>query len=723
MTLSSAVSDRHPARAANAPPLGGLRELASDEIRVLLVEDNPGDSRLVLEMLADVREPVFRVRTVDTLAAALRAVRHAEFDAALFDLGLPDSSGVMGLREFALAAAGLPIVVLTGLDSDEASIQAFGCGAQDYVVKGEENAKALRRALCYAIERKKLEAALERAAQYDALTGLAGRALFQDRLEHAVARARREGSRFALLYIDLDRFKPINDILGHQVGDLALRCAANRIHKNVREADTAARLGGDEFAVILESPCDANGAFEVGRKLAALLARPLQHAGSPLQLGASIGVAVFPDHATTAAELLACADAAMYCAKHSGGNQTQVYGVREPTHACASAGQKAQADDGGAPSVAALLVEGDAADARLVQMLLDTLPEGTCEFARAASLREALARLEDENFDIVLLGLGLPDAADLAGLRAISAAAPETPILIMTGRDERPTALDALQDGADDFVVKGRDDARTLHRAMRIALQRRRSRQSVQQGIESFEQRLQARTRELQSALQEQETFNQRIVEELRLPLHSLGGLAATLLRDGSRALDLRTRHHLLRIGSEAERIGRLIDSVHELSRLSRTELTLDTVDLADLGRSVFDAMRRADRQPQTSFAAPDSLLAFADRELMLIALQNLIEGVWRGACGIGAQRTITFTAEQRNDQRVFCLRDDESAGIGVNRVDAMPAAPLRLPATAEFSGSGVGLAAVKRIVERHGGRLWAEPRPGASASLCFTLG
>lgn len=720
MVLASVDSDGPQVHAAQVRIAHSLRDCEVDEINILLVEDNPGDSRLVEEMLAEVRDPPFRVQTVGTLAAALRAVRDTQFDAALFDLGLPDASGVTGLREFSLATSGLPIVVLTGLDCDDASIQAFGCGAQDYVVKGEENAKALRRALRYAIERKKLEASLERAAQYDSLTGLAGRALFHDRLEHAVARARREGGRFALLYVDLDRFKPINDIHGHQVGDLVLRCAANRIHKHVREADTAARIGGDEFAVILESPCDAPAAFEVASKLAARLARPLQHGNGQLQFGASIGIAVFPDHAASAADLLACADAAMYCAKHSGGDQAQLYGRCDDSRPRPLHAHRSRTEDG-CPPLTALLVEGNAGDARLVEMLLDTLPEKSCDFVRAVSLRDALSKLDDASFDVVLLGLGLPDAADLEGLKAIAQAAPETPILLMTGRDERPTALDALHDGADDFVVKGKDDARTLHRAMEFALQRRRARHSIQQASDAFEQRLQVRTRTLQSTVSELEAFNRSVVRELRAPVRALTEMAAALVREGDCMFDTQTRQSLLRIRSEAQRIERLIDGVHELSRLSRAELTLETVDLANLGRFVFDALRRTDHERRTSFDAPESVLAFADRDLMLIALQNLIENAWRSTRGSDA-KTIVFAAEYRDGERVFTIGEG-SFGIDGEAPVAGLGTCERLPAQDVFSGIGVGLAAVKRIVERHGGRVWAEPRPGARARMCFTLG
>ncbi len=721
MTLTSADCDGPPARAVQMRTPRRLREYDTDEVSVLLVEDNPGDSRLVEEMLAEVHDPPFRVRTVATLAAALRAVRESSFDVALFDLGLPDASGVSGLREFALATGTLPIVVLTGLDCDDASIQAFGCGAQDYVVKGEENAKALRRALRYAIERKRLEASLERAAQDDSLTGLAGRALFQDRLEHAVARARREGGRFALPYIDLDRFKPINDIHGHQVGDLVLRCAANRIHKHVREADTAARIGGDEFAVILESPCDAHGALEVAGKLAARAARPLRHGNGQLQFGASIGIAVFPDHAATATDLLACADAAMYCSKHSGGDQAQLYGRCESRATRTPTEHSARADDGMAPALTALLVEGNAGDARLVEMLLDTLPEKACDFVRAVSLRDALVKLDGATFDVVLLGLGLPDAAELEGLKAIAAAAPETPILIMTGRDDRPTALDALQDGADDFVVKGRDDARTLHRAMEFALQRRRARLSVEQASAVFEHRLQARTRGLQGSVNELEAFNHSVARELRAPARALSGLAASLVRDGDCTLDARTRHVLLRIRSQAEHIERLVDGVHELARLSRAELTLETVDLASLARLVFDALRRTDRERHTRFDAPESVLAFADRGLMLIALQNLIEHAWRSARG-GDARTIAFAVDYRDGERVFSVHDRDT-GAAAERSTAEPDACAPHPPQDELSAIGVGLAAVRRIVERHGGRIWAEPCCGEGASMCFTLG
>ncbi len=693
-----------------------------DEVSVLLVEDNPGDSRLVEEMLADVRDPLFRVRTVDTLAAALRAVREESFDAALFDLGLPDASGVLGLRELALAATGLPIVVLTGLDSDEASVQAFGCGAQDYVVKGEENAKALRRALRHAIERKRLESALERAAQYDSLTGLAGRALFHDRLEHAVARARRDGGRFALLCIDLDGFKPINDGHGHPVGDLVLQSTARRIHKHVREADTTARLGGDEFAVILESPCDAPCALEVGRKLAAILARPLSQGDRQLQVGASIGVAVFPDHGGSAAELLACADAAMHIAKRDGGHQAQLHGDLESGSSRPPSVLQADTLWQTEEPLCALLVESDSGDARLVEMLLDTLPRQCCDFVRVASLREALAKLDEASFDVVLLGLQLPDATELDGLRAIAAAAPETPILIMTGRDERPTALDALRDGADDFLVKGKDDARALHRAMKFALERRRRRDTERQSNEAFEQRLQARTRELHDAVAELEAFNQRIVVELRAPVRAVGGLAAALSRDDGNALDAQqAKSALTRIRSEAERMGRLIDGVRELALLSRGELKPDTVDLVRLARSQFDALRRTDLARCATFDAPESALAFADRDLMLVAMQNLIGNAWKftRCCDL---TMIAFAVEIRDGQRVFSLRDN-GIGIDPERLGRLFKPLERLHPHNELPGTGFGLAAVKRIVERHGGRVWAEARPSGGASFCFTLG
>jgi diguanylate cyclase (GGDEF)-like protein/PAS domain S-box-containing protein len=162
------------------------------------------------------------------------------------------------------------------------------------------------------------QARIEHLAHFDTVTGLPNRSLFFDRLEQALALARRNGSRVALLFLDLDRFKPVNDTHGHGVGDALLRVVAERLLSCVRETDTVARFAGDEFTVILPGIGHRDDAVRVAEKILEAIGAPFQVAGHVLHIGVSIGIALFPDDATEAQSLIARADTAMYRAKSAG---------------------------------------------------------------------------------------------------------------------------------------------------------------------------------------------------------------------------------------------------------------------------------------------------------------------------------------------------------------------------------------------------------------------
>lgn len=169
-------------------------------------------------------------------------------------------------------------------------------------------------------ERKLAEARIQYMANFDMLTDLPNRSLFLDRLAQALALARREGHAGALLYLDLDRFKQVNDTLGHDAGDLLLKAVAGRLREQVRETDTVARLAGDEFTVILphmEAPRDV---ALVAEKIIATVAEPFDLNGVMASVGVSIGIALFPVHGDSVVEILKAADQAMYLAKDAGRN-------------------------------------------------------------------------------------------------------------------------------------------------------------------------------------------------------------------------------------------------------------------------------------------------------------------------------------------------------------------------------------------------------------------
>lgn len=173
--------------------------------------------------------------------------------------------------------------------------------------------------------RKAAEGRIRHLAMHDALTDLPNRTLLTERIEQAIVRARREKSRLGLLYFDLDKFKPINDSLGHEVGDLLLKAIARRVVDCVRESDTVARIGGDEFVVLLPTLADERDALMVGEKIRAVLNQPFQVAGNTLNISTSIGLTIYPEHGVDEQMLTRNADAAMYQAKTQGRNRVVVY--------------------------------------------------------------------------------------------------------------------------------------------------------------------------------------------------------------------------------------------------------------------------------------------------------------------------------------------------------------------------------------------------------------
>lgn len=172
-----------------------------------------------------------------------------------------------------------------------------------------------------AIERKNMLLRLQQLALYDSLTGLANRALLLDRLQSALQRASRDEQPLALLYLDLDRFKQVNDNFGHAVGDLLLQQTAQRILQVVRQTDTVARVGGDEFVVLLEQLHQGDTAQIVAEKIRQMLSQPFLLTGQQFLIAPSIGLALFPQHGADSRQLLHSADSAMYQAKRAGGGR------------------------------------------------------------------------------------------------------------------------------------------------------------------------------------------------------------------------------------------------------------------------------------------------------------------------------------------------------------------------------------------------------------------
>ncbi len=284
--------------------------MSADSIDVLLVEDNPGDARLVVEMLRDSGPDDFRLSRVDTLGAGIEHLTSgARIDAVLLDLSLPDESGLETVRRVVATAGNASVVVMTGADDEELGVSAMQEGAQDYLVKGKVDGPRLRRVLRFAIER---QGKLRNESQTDDLTGLHNRRGFMTLAEKQVAIARRNGNGFLLLFLDLDGLKYVNDTFGHAEGNRAIVEAADVLRHAFRQSDILGRLGGDEFAALAMGSSDTSELVvrdRLNRALAAVNAKP----DRAYPLGFSVGVLQCdPGDARGLDDLLGEADTLMY---------------------------------------------------------------------------------------------------------------------------------------------------------------------------------------------------------------------------------------------------------------------------------------------------------------------------------------------------------------------------------------------------------------------------
>jgi diguanylate cyclase len=297
---------------ATAPPTQGR------PLNLLLVEDGPEYAVLVEEMLRDAFAGGANLTYRACAAHAEDTLRAGDVDCVLLDLTLPDASGLEALSQVQRVAPDVPIVVLSGQEREETAVEAVQEGAQDYLVKRHADAHSVARAIRYAMERKQSERELTHLALHDPLTGLANRALFTDRVDVALAHTERSGRLVAVMFLDLDRFKVVNDSLGHAGGDQLLREIARRLHDRVRPSDTIARFGGDEFMVLCDDLESETQAFLVAERLSGGFADPFQVGDREVFAGTSIGIAFGRDRAATSESLIIEADQAMYRAKQQG---------------------------------------------------------------------------------------------------------------------------------------------------------------------------------------------------------------------------------------------------------------------------------------------------------------------------------------------------------------------------------------------------------------------
>ncbi len=284
-----------------------------------------------------------------------------------------------------------------------------------------------------------------------------------------------------------------------------------------------------------------------------------------------------------------------------------------------------------------------------------------------------------------------------------------------------------LPDGTDAYLLGSAspvdtEDGNRLGAvvAFRDVTSRKQAEDELHRLSAELEQRVIERTVQLESANQELEAFAYSVSHDLRAPLRSMDGFSQVLLERFGEQFDERGTRYLNHIRDAAQEMGRLIDALLQLSRVSRGEMRPERVDLSGLAHSIEANLHTADPDREVQFVIDHGMAAIGDAPLLHVALENLIGNAWKYTRNSPCAR-IELSVTRQDAIPVFMVRDN-GAGFDMAYVDKLFTPFQRLHAAGEFEGTGIGLATVQRIIHRHGGRIWAESATGQGATFCFTL-
>lgn len=295
--------------------------------RILLVEDSEQDFIITQRMLLKVYGEDLHLDRAATVAEGAALMRCGRYDVHLIDYNLGVGTGLELLTMNRTGGDPVPQILLTGSDDHRLDMEAMEAGAAAYLDKNRLSPEELGRTIRFAVKQRATEKELAEMAYTDPLTGLANRLRFHDRLADALAWSARSDMACAVLLIDLDHFKQVNDTMGHAEGDHLLRQVADRLRQSLRSTDTVARLGGDEFAAICTNLRDPENVCVCAAKILEALSAPFHLDGGEVHLGASIGIAQYPADADDPVALLRRADSALYHAKSEGRGCYRMFNV------------------------------------------------------------------------------------------------------------------------------------------------------------------------------------------------------------------------------------------------------------------------------------------------------------------------------------------------------------------------------------------------------------
>lgn len=644
---------------------------------ILIVDDS-----LTVRMdLADAFEAAgFSVAPCADIAAARAVLAQTAVGLVVLDVVFPDADGVDFLREIRAtpATAEIPVLMLTAETEVKDRIRGLKTGATEYVGKPYDTGYVIARA-CELLHTD------TEASDKATILIIDDSATYREELSHAL-----EGAGYT--------------VLAAPSGEEGLQMAAT--HRPSAIVVDGVMTGIDGATVIRKIRLDA----ALRDTPCVLLTASENHAGELRALDA--GADAFVRKEENFDVILARLAAVMRSAAAAGhGKGASLLGPKR------------------------ILAVDDSAT--YLHELAEMLRGEGYDVILARSGEEALEMLAVQPVDCILMDLLMPGMGGREACRQIklSTVVRDVPLIMLTAVEDRSSMIEGLGLGADDFIQKS-GEFEILKARLRAQIRRkqfedehRRIREELlHKELEAIEARAAQKLAETQVVHMEQlerknkelEAFSYSVSHDLRAPLRAIDGFSMALVEDYNDKLDDAGRTYLAQVRASAQRMGELIDDLLQLSKVSRAELRREPINFSELAHDVLATLQKSLPERKVVLEVQDNLTVVADHRLMRVVLENLLGNAWKFTAKTAAPR-IMFGVEVQADTPVYFIRDN-GAGFDMSYAGKLFQAFQRLHVEADFPGTGIGLATVHRVIDRHGGRVWAEGKVGGGASFFFTI-